>query len=260
GFHSPHPCGHDCAYTHKGTDAPARYHRAHPPAPNFCIELVAPIFPAVVHTASLRPQSACVNRHTCRVYFCEIPPSQLQCHSLPQSHLPPQPVPLYPPNANSTPQRIPAPPTLPHQTTPHATATTPPTARATIAIYPRLPATSPTVTPATMTTRSPNHADATATVVVSTAVATTSELRRPWRLCRSPVIIATVAARNRRTLATLLKPAPTCINASLGLLREHTPSDEHYLCWTAGNHLVMSDADQLSVECACIVTPACQSR
>ena len=62
----------------------------------------------------------------------------------------------------------------------HAPTAPPPTPRATTALL-RLPATSSSLTAAAATAKSPSDAAATATVVGATTVATTSDLRRPWR-------------------------------------------------------------------------------
>ena len=72
--------------------------------------------------------------------------------------------------------------------------------------------------------------------------------QRPWRLSRSPVIIATVADCNRLMLATTLEPHLTRVDASLGVLRERTPCDEYHPCWTARNHIFTNDAYPLSIE------------
>ena len=60
--------------------------------------------------------------------------------------------------------------------TPHATTSTPPTARATTTVLLQLPATSPSLPAAAATAKSPNHADVIPTVVAATTVATITEL------------------------------------------------------------------------------------
>ena len=75
----------------------------------------------------------------------------------------------------------------PAKTPPHAPTAPPPTPRATTALL-RLPATSSSLTAAAATATSPSDAAATATVVGATTVATTSDLRRPWRPHLPPVL------------------------------------------------------------------------
>ena len=87
------------------------------------------------------------------------------------------------------PQRHPA------KTPTHAPTGPPPTPRATTALLVRLPATSSTLTAQATTAKSPSGAAATATVVGATTVATTSDLRRPWRPHLPPVSQQVVESR-----------------------------------------------------------------
>ena len=82
----------------------------------------------------------------------------------------------------------------PAKTPPHAPTAPPPTPRATTALL-RLPATSSSLTAAAATAKSPSDAAATATVVDATTVATTSDLRRPWRPHLPPVSQQVVESR-----------------------------------------------------------------
>ena len=82
----------------------------------------------------------------------------------------------------------------PAKTPPHAPTAPPPTPRATTALL-RLPATSSSLTAAAATAKSPSDAGATATVVGATTVATTSDLRRPWRPHLPPVSQQVVESR-----------------------------------------------------------------
>lgn len=98
------------------------------------------------------------------------------------------------------------------------------------------------------TARSPNHAGATATAVASTTVASASKMRRPSACINLPY------HRNRgdcnldRHLQRPWSLRPTRADAFLGLLQEYTTCDEPHLCWTARNHVVMNDADSLSIK------------
>ena len=82
----------------------------------------------------------------------------------------------------------------PAKTPTHAPTAPPPTPRATTALL-RLPATSSSLTAAAATAKSPSDAAATATVVDATTVATTSDLRRPWRPHLPPVSQQVVESR-----------------------------------------------------------------
>ena len=116
----------------------------------------------------------------------------------------------------------------PVKTSTHAPTAPPPTSRATTALLLRLPTTSSSLTAAAASAKSPSDAAATATVVDATTVATTSDLRRPWRPQLPPVLQQAVEL-----------PPHSC---GQGHILRRAP----YL-QDCQNQLVWSDADPLPV-------------